>query len=39
MNAFASYQLSGDPTIALPALNPGAQSGFCGFGSLERSSA
>src|SRR6266571_9224323 len=36
-NAFALYQLSGEPAIALPGLNPGAQSGFCGFGSLERS--
>src|SRR5437899_8681421 len=36
-NAFASNQLVGDPTIALLALNPGAQSGFCGFGSLDRS--
>ncbi|PYQ75730.1 MAG: hypothetical protein DMG01_18270 [Acidobacteria bacterium] len=36
-NAFALNQLSGAPTIALSGLKPAAQSGFCGFGSLDRS--
>src|SRR5262245_46950347 len=38
-NAFGLTQLLGSPVIALSALKPGAQSGFCGFGSLEPSSA
>src|SRR5262249_57472131 len=38
-NASALNQLFGSPVIALSALKPGAQSGFCGLGSLEPSPA
>ncbi len=38
-NALALNQLFGSPVIALSALKPGAQSGFCALGSLDPSPA